>query len=115
MLSRKSPLRRKGRPYKPAAVREHHDRVAAHGCLVCGGEATVHHVTGYADRPGRFTRDDWLVVPLCPPHHQIVFDPLHSAPQSVEALSHQGFFQEWGIDLLAEAMRLAEDTQRKAA
>ncbi len=113
-MLRKTPLRRKS-TYKPVAVREHHDRVASLGCLVCGAPATIHHVSGYADRPGRITRDDWLVVPLCPPHHQIVFDPLHNAPQSVEALGHQGFYQEWGIDLYAEAMRLAEESQRSIA
>lgn len=112
---RRSPLRRKAKPYKPVAVKEHHDRVAREGCLVCGAEATIHHVTGYADRPGRFGRDEWLVVPLCPRHHQKCFDPFNRAPVSVEALSHQGFFQEHGIDLLAEAMRLAEETQGKLA
>jgi hypothetical protein len=113
MLQR-SPLRAKPR-YKPVAVQRHHDRVASLGCLVCGGAATIHHVTGYADRPGRFSRDHWLVVPLCPVHHQKVFDPYNRFPVSVEALGHQGFYQEHGIDLLAEAMRLANETQEKAA
>lgn len=101
--------------YKPVAVREHHDRVAALGCVVCGGPATVHHVTGYHDRPGRFSRDEWLVVPLCPPHHQKVFDPKAFAPISVEGLGHQGFYQEHGVNLLAVAMQLAEESQRMAA
>lgn len=101
--------------YKPVAVQAHHDRVASLGCLVCGAPATIHHVTGYADRPGRFSRDEWLVAPLCPPHHQKCFDPFNRAPQSVEGLGHQGFYQEHGIDLYAEAMKLAEETQRKAA
>lgn len=109
-MRRTTPLRAKTR-HKPVDAQRHHDRVAALGCLVCRGKATVHHVTGYADRPGRFSRDHWLVVPLCPWHHQIQFGPR----QSVEALGHQGFFQEWGIDLLAEAMRLADETQRRAA
>ena len=126
MLARRKPLQRKAFPkrskpirvkakHKPVAVQRHHDRVAALGCLVCGGAATIHHVTGYADRPGRFGRDDWLVAPLCPVHHQKAFDPSASEPQSVEGLSHQGFFDKYGIDLLAEAMRLAEQTQGKAA
>jgi hypothetical protein len=91
-----------------------HDWVAGQGCLVCGGEATLHHVSGYADKPGRFSRDGWLVVPLCPGHHQKVYDKLASDPQSVEGLGHQGFFGKYGIDLLAEAMSLAEIFQRKA-
>jgi hypothetical protein len=109
-MLRRTPLRAKGK-YKPVAVQRHHDRVAALGCLVCGGEATLHHVSGYADRPGRISRSDWLVVPLCPFHHLIQ----HGPKQSVEALGHQGFYQEWMIDLYAEAMRLADETQRKAA
>lgn len=111
---KRSAIRSKGKPYKSVAVQRHHDRVAALGCLVCLMPATLHHVTGYADRPGRFSRDEWLVVPLCPRHHQAVYDNA-SCPVSVERLSHQGFFREHGIDLLAEAMRLAEETQRKDA
>lgn len=109
-MLRRTALRTKPR-YKPVAVREHHDRVAALGCLVSGEPATIHHVTGYADKPGRFTRDDWLVVPLAPRFHLIQFGP----KTSVEALGHQGFFLTYKIDLLAEAMRLAEETQRQAA
>ena len=85
-----------------AAEKRHMARVASMPCLVCGGQATVHHVTGYADRIGRFSRSHQLVVPLCPYHHQIQWGPY----QSVEALGHRGFYQEWGIDLLAEGKRL---------
>jgi hypothetical protein len=53
-------------------------------------------------------RSEWLVVPLCPPHHQKVFDPLASDPISVEGLGHQGFFDKYGIDLLTTAMQLAD-------
>lgn len=113
-MLRRTPLKAKAK-YKPVAVQRHHDAVAERGCLVCGASATIHHVTGYADRPGRFTRDDWLVVPLCPPHHQKGFDPSARFPISVEGLGHQGFYQEYGIDLLQEAMRLAEQTKRRAA
>ena len=55
--------------------KEHFDHVAKCGCLVCGDAATIHHVTGHADRIGRFSRSDRLVTPLCPMHHQAVFDP----------------------------------------
>ena len=85
-----------------ADEKRHIARVAGLPCLVCGGVATVHHVTGYADRMGRFSRSPRLVVPLCPAHHQIQ----HGPRQSVEALGHRGFYQEWRIDLLAEAERL---------
>lgn len=89
------------------ADRERYDRIAALGCLVCGGGATIHHVTGFADRMGRVARRNDRVVPLCPMHHQAVHDPFASAPISVERLGHRGFYQEHGIDLLAEAKRLA--------
>ena len=113
-MRRNTALKAKRR-YKPVEVERFHDWVAGQGCLVCDGAATLHHVTGYADRPGRFSRDEWLVVPLCPGHHQKVYDKLASDPQSVEGLSHQGFYAKYGIDLLAEAMSLAEIYQRKAA
>lgn len=80
--------------------------VAAMPCLVCGKPATVHHVTGFADRPGRIPRSHRRVVPLCPPHHQKVFDPVAADPISVEGLSHQGFFTKYGIDLMAVGNRL---------
>ena len=109
-MLRRSALRAKPK-YKPVAVQRHHDRVAALGCLISGEPATLHHVTGYADKPGRFSRDEWLVVPLAPRFHLIQFGPT----ESVEALGHQGFFLMHGVDLLAEAVRLAEETQRIAA
>jgi hypothetical protein len=92
-----------------AADRLHFDRVAALGCLVCGGPATIHHVTGYADRMGRAPRRHDRVVGLCPMHHQACHDPYARAPVSVERLGHRGFFQEHGIDLMAEAERLADE------
>lgn len=97
--------------HKSAALERFHDWVAEHGCLVCGGEAVVHHVRGYADRPGSISKDHWLVTPLCPAHH----DVQHGPRISVHALSHQGFYRMHGIDLYAEAMRLAEQFQRRAA
>jgi hypothetical protein len=109
---RRTALKTKRR-YKPVSARDYHEWIAKENvCLVCGAAPTVHHVTGYANKPGRFSKDDWLVVPLCPPHHQKVFDPKASDPISVEGLSHQGFFEKYGIDLLAEAMAFA-DTYRR--
>ena len=89
----------------PSPVEARHiERVRGLPCLVCGDPSTAHHVTGYADRMGRFSRSHKLVVPLCPAHHQVTFDPFQTL--SVEALGHRGFYQEWGIDLYAEAVRL---------
>lgn len=89
--------------------RRHFDRIAALGCLVCGGGASIHHVTGYADRMGRLPRSHQCVTPLCPIHHQAVFDSA-SMPVSVEMLGHRGFYFEHGIDLYAEATRLWAET-----
>ena len=96
-----------GKRAATAAEKAHRDKVAKLGCLVCREPATIHHVTGFADRMGRAPRREDRIVPLCPMHHQAVFDPYASAPISVERLGHRGFFQEHGIDLMAEAERLA--------
>ena len=85
-----------------AAHKRHYDAIAAQGCLVCGGAATVHHVSASSDG-GRITRSNWLVAPLCPVHHQIQ----HGGKQSVESLGHAGFKDAYGIDLLDWAMRHA--------
>jgi hypothetical protein len=58
---------------------------------------------------GRVPRREDRIVPLCPMHHQAVYDPLASAPISVERLGHRGFFQEHGINLMAEAERLHDE------
>lgn len=89
-----------------AAERKHMDRVRSLPCLVCGANSTVHHVTGYADRMGRVSRSHQRVVPLCGKHHQIIWGPR----ESVEALGHRGFYREYGIDLMAEAVRLWEES-----
>ena len=91
----------------PPAVQEraHMDWVASLPCLVCKDYGvTLHHVTGYARKAGRITRSHRLVVPLKPEYHLIQ----HGPKMSVEALGHQGFFREWGLDLLAEAERLEQ-------
>ena len=88
------------------AEKRFHAHVRALPCLVCGARATLHHVTGYADRMGRLPRREDSCVPLCPMHHQAVYDPLASDPQSVERLGHRGFYRKHGIDLMAEAKRI---------
>lgn len=85
-----------------APERRYFARIAALPCLVCGGQSTIHHVTGYADRMGRFSRSHKLVVNLCPKHHLIQ----HGPKESVEALGHRGFYQRYGVDLYNEAIRL---------
>lgn len=89
-----------------AADRAHFGKVTEKGCLVCGGPATIHHVTA-SIHGGRLTRRHDRVVPLCPMHHQAVHDPYVNRPVSVERLGHRGFWKLHGIDLLAEAERLA--------
>lgn len=84
----------------------HASRVRKLGCLVSGLPATIHHVTGYADRAGRFTRSHRLVVPLAAKFHLIQYGP----KESVEALGHQGFYRKYRIDLLAEAKRLEAES-----
>jgi hypothetical protein len=100
----------KPRPAQTPLEKFHIERVAALGCCVCGKPATVHHVTGYADLPGRLMRADKRVVPLCPPHHQAGHDPKAASPISVERLGHQGFYLRHGIDLYALAGKLWEES-----
>lgn len=89
--------------------KRHMERVARLPCIVCGGISTVHHVTA-SIHGGRLPRRHDRVAPLCPIHHQAVFDPYASEPVSVERLGHRGFYLKHGIDLLAEAERLWEET-----
>lgn len=102
---------------RSAAEQRHFDRLTDIPCLVCGRlPIERHHVTGYCDRMGRFSKRDDRVVPLCAAHHRLSACGGHRA--SVEALGHRGFFLVHGIDLLAEAERLwaeSETLERRAA
>lgn len=93
---------------KPTRAEQRHmDRVASLPCLVSGRRpVTLHHVTGFAFAMGRFARSHRLIVPLAPEYHL----HQHGPKMSVEALGHRGFYQEWGIDLLAEAERLEAES-----
>lgn len=51
-----------------APVRSYKSRVAALGCLICGGPAQLHHPR--EGEGGAQRAQDWLVVPLCERHHQ---------------------------------------------
>jgi len=111
--SRLKPSRGKP-PYKVWA--RHLARVGQMPCLLSGRPATVHHVTGYADRMGRIPRSHKLIVPLAPEYHLIQFGP----KTSVEALGHRGFYRVHGVNLFAEAERLWSESElieaeRKAA
>jgi hypothetical protein len=89
---------------KTAAERAHHAMVAQMPCLVCGKRPVdVHHVVGSAHFKGRLEKRHDRVVPLCKAHHDIQYGPR----ESVHALGHRGFYQAHGIDLMAEAERLA--------
>jgi hypothetical protein len=93
-----------------AEERRHWDKVAQMPCLVCGSRPVeLHHVTGQATRIGRLTRRHDRVTPLCATHHRI------SAPgghlESVEALSHRGFFKRFWIDLYGVAEFLWEERE----
>lgn len=90
---------------KPKAARQpnakearYHDMVAGLGCLICGCPATIHHVT--SDGHKRIARSHQRVAPLCPMHHQKVYDPKNADPVSVEGLGHAAFAKRYGIDLL---------------
>ena len=93
---------------KPTRDEQRHmDRVASLPCLVSGDRpVTLHHVTGDAHVMGRLPRSHRLIVPLAREYHQHTHGPKYS----VEALGHRGFYQEWGIDLLAEAKRLEAES-----
>jgi hypothetical protein len=82
--------------------KRHMASIAAMPCLVCGGQATVHHVTSTRNG-GRVGRSDYVVAPLCPRHHQIQ----HGSLDSVEALGHKGFYERYGIDLHEWALGFA--------
>lgn len=81
--------------------------VAEMGCLISGRPATLHHVTA-SIHGGRISRSHKRVVPLAPEYHMIQ----HGPRTSVEALGHRGFYELYGIDLLAEAERLWNDRNR---
>ncbi len=81
-------------------VRDHLDRVAALGCILCKhlhGSfrfAEIHHPkewTGAAQRAS-----DWLAIPLCP--------ECHRGPNGVHGLGKKGFYMRYKLqehDLLA--------------
>ena len=84
---------------KTASERRHHVLVAQLPCLACGRHGVhVHHVT--SDGYKRLSKDHMRVVPLCPECHQHGRFAIHNIHPAVFNTMH-------GIDLLAEAERLA--------
>ena len=75
-----------------ALEKEHMQRIANMGCLVCGMPAEVHHVKDGAG--GK--RDHRYIAPLCPRHHRITVD----SKVSYEALGRAAFDEMLGFDLL---------------
>jgi hypothetical protein len=91
-------------PYKraveaTAAHKRYHAWIEQQPCIVTGRYGvTKHHVTAGRDG-GRFTRSHWIVVPLIRELHQ------HDhGTESVERLSHGGFYERHGVDLEAAAL-----------
>lgn len=82
-----------------AAERRHLARVREMACLTCGRyPSSAHHVV--SDGFKRITKDHMRVVPLCPECHQY-------GPTAVHKIGHRAFNEMHGVDLLAEAERLA--------
>jgi hypothetical protein len=104
-LARK-PMKRTRKKAASADEKRHMDRVAALGCLISGKPATLHHVSSTI-HGARITRSHKRIVPLAPEYHLIQ----HGPKTSVEALGHLGFFERYGIDLLAVADALWAETQ----
>lgn len=82
--------------------------VASQGCLVCRGEALIHHITHEHchDAPEvRITRNHDKVVPLCHYHHVDSKVGIH------------GIGSQWGFylmtkELYGEGINLVEEAQR---
>jgi hypothetical protein len=94
-----APVNHKRMKNPPPKQPRHMARVAAMGCIICGGPAEVHHV-----RTGNMGRDDARVAPLCPFHHRDSRMGFHGLG------SERAFYTEWGISLSAVAERLAAES-----
>ena len=82
-----------------AAETRHMNSVRELPCLACGAwPVSAHHVT--SDGFKRIRKDHMRVVPLCPECHQ-------NGPSAVHKIGHAAFNALWGMDMLAEAERLA--------
>ena len=58
-------------------AKKHMARVAGLGCLVCGGQAQVHHIRLNMEK------NDMNVIPLCHEHHTGSFS-IHTTPREFQ-------------------------------
>lgn len=87
---------------KPAAIRRHFARLGEMTCLTCGRYGVhLHHVV--SDGYQRLTKRDDRVVPLCPGCHT-------DGPFAVHKVGQMAFNVAHGVDLMAEAARLWEES-----
>lgn len=96
-MLRRTPLRPKPRKRATKAERNHMERVAERGCIICAAPCEIHHIT--KGEGGRITRTHSRVVGLCPAHHR-------TGPDSVHTLGQDAFDATHGINLLTIADHL---------
>jgi hypothetical protein len=86
----------------------YHDWLRAKGRCQAGCAAAalvIHHLL--ASAPGKVSRrDHWFVVLICPRHHNMGTKSVHSLG------SEAAFAREWGVDLVAVAVRNLEEYRR---
>ena len=68
----------------PVDEKEYKIAVAALGCVICGGQAEIHHIRQGVGMGQR--NSDWNILPLCAAHHRtggagVAF---HAGPRSFE-------------------------------
>ena len=101
-----------------AAIKRYWSRVAALGCVICGGPAEIAHAHGGSivermqepkAKGKKLERFDWLCLPLCPLHHRIGGTALDNGVRSWEAFygtqaSHiDRIAKKLGVDVWAKA------------
>jgi hypothetical protein len=92
---------------RPRKHPEHLARLATLPCVACGAwPVEVHHVVGYAHKAGRAPKRDDRVTPLCAFCHRI-------SAFAVHAIGHRTFYEAHGVDLMAEAERLWEESNEQ--
>jgi len=69
--------------------RDHMNKVASLGCLICGSPAICHHIRNRGDGKGNLgfgqRANHYEVIPLCPDHHVGSFS-IHSCKQQFESM-----------------------------
>lgn len=80
------------------AERHHMAWVAEQGCIVCQSPCQVHHITEMGH--GRISRDNFLVVGLCEPHH--------TGQWGIHSLSRIKFAALYDVDVAHRAKQLRD-------